>query len=235
MARDYGKRRQSKQRSSAPKQFFGVVASFLLGYLTANVFDFTSLNNWVHKNILANDEPQPAAKVVAKPEDHPKPKFEFYTLLAKDHSPPVALPRPTLATPAKPAIPPQGPNAATQQVAAVTNATTTNVPHTSVPAPVTSSKPVTSVKPVALAQNKPSKETYLVQIASFKSPQEAQKMKATLTLKGFDVSIVAAPPQQGGWFRVVLGPYHSKMEAEKIKVAVARTERINGMVRKLDA
>ncbi|WED43489.1 SPOR domain-containing protein [Legionella cardiaca] len=230
MARDYGKRRQSRQKSSAPKQFFWVLASFLCGYLTANVFDFTSLNNWVHKNILANDEPPPETKTVAKQEEHPKPKFEFYTLLAKDHGPPTtSLPRAALATPAKPADPPQGvpsqPASATTTVAATTPKTT-SAPHTPVP--------VTEAKPLPATVNK-TKEAYLVQIASFKSKQEAERLKAALTLKGFDVNIAVAPPQQGGWFRVILGPYGSKMEAEKIQVAVARTERIKGMVRKLNA
>ncbi|CEK09751.1 SPOR domain-containing protein [Legionella hackeliae] len=232
MARDYGKRRQGRQKSSAPKQFLWIVASFLLGYLTANVFDFTSLNNWVHKNILAHDEPQPETKVVAKQENLPKPKFEFYTLLAKDHSSPTPLQRPTLATPAKPATPPQGApmQAAAPVAVAPTPATNAPVVVNHAPAPVAEAKPV----PATASANKP-KESYLVQMASFKSKQEAERLKASLTLKGFDVHIVVAPPQQGGWFRVILGPYGSKMEAEKIQVAVARSERIKGMVRKLNA
>ncbi|KTC77081.1 SPOR domain-containing protein [Legionella brunensis] len=229
MARDYGKRRQGRQKSSAPKQFLWVVASFLCGYITANVFDFTSLNNWVHKNILAQDEPQPEAKVVAKKENLPKPKFEFYTLLAKDHGPPAPMPRPSLATPAKPALPPQTVPAGQTVTPAVATASAA-VPHA--PAPVTEAKPLPKnpTKPKEV-----SKEVYLVQMASFKSKQEAERLKASLILKGFNVSIVAAPPQQGGWFRVILGPYRTRIEAEKIQIAVARSERIKGMVRKLNA
>ncbi|OCH97023.1 hypothetical protein A8135_05155 [Legionella jamestowniensis] len=226
MAKDYGKRRQGRQKSGAPKQFFWIVASFLCGYVTANIFDFTSLNNWVHKNVLTQDEPPPP-KVVAKQEALPKPKFEFYTLLAKDHGPPAALPKPALAIPAKPGIPPQQPSS-----------TPVTTPVTVAKTPVTtpfSKAPVTEAKPLPAAVTNKSKESYLVQMASFKNKLEAERLKAALTLKGFDVHIVAASLQQGGWFRVILGPYKSKMEAEKIQVAVAHSEHIKGIVRKLDA
>ncbi|ASQ46879.1 SPOR domain-containing protein [Legionella clemsonensis] len=225
MAKDYGKRRQGRQKSSAPKQFLWIVASFLCGYLTANIFDFSSLNNWVHKNVLAQDEPEPQPKAVAKQETLPKPKFEFYTLLAKDHSPPTVLPRPALATPAKPAMPPQS-----SQIAAPVTVAKAPAMTSQVKAPVTEAKPLTATT----ITNK-LKESYLVQMASFKNKQEAERLKASLTLRGFDVHIVAASPQQGGWFRVILGPYKSKMEAEKIQLAVAHSEHIKGIVRKLDA
>ncbi|KTD23766.1 Sporulation domain-containing protein [Legionella lansingensis] len=226
MARDYGRgRQQGRQKNSGPKQFLWVLASFLCGYLTATVFDFTSLSSWVHKNILAEDEPAVQTKLVAKKEELPKPKFEFYTLLAKDHGPSPSGARPTLATPAKPGLPPQNPQVKPPIAPVIAAANNSS--------PGLAQAPVSEAKPVALPNR--NKESYLVQMASFKSKQEAERLKALLTLKGFEVTIVAAPPQQGGWFRVILGPYPSKTEAEKVQIAVARSEHIKGIIRKANA
>ncbi|KTD16770.1 SPOR domain-containing protein [Legionella jordanis] len=240
MARDYGRRRPSRQKSNTPKQFAWSLAAFLCGYITANVFDYTSLNNWLHKNVLAQEEAVSEAKVNARKDEIPKPKFEFYTLLSKDSVPTASntLPRASIATPAKPAQPPAN-TAANQAVVAASVSATAHVPAQSTANDVknlrsNTSVPVAEARPVAqLATQK--QESYLLQMASFKSRQEAERLKAVLTLRGFDVSIVAAPPQQGGWFRVILGPFSSKVEAERVQMAVARTERIRGMLRKLNA
>lgn len=219
MAKDY-RRRQTRQKRGASSQFFWVLASFLCGYLAATVFDFASLSRWVDKNILAkqNDE-SPETKVVAKNTGLPKPKFEFYTLLAKDQRPPAPLSKPTQVMQVKPSSPAQPPAASTKAIAPVISAQPT--------VPVAESKP--------LSPPNVNKDAYFLQIASFKTRQDAERMKAAFTLKGFDVSVVAALPQQGSWFRVVLGPFHSRLAAEKVQLAIARSEHIKGMIRKIDA
>lgn len=223
MAKDYG-RRPSRQRSSAPKQVFWVLASFVGGYLAATVFDFTSLTTWINTQVLGQqNEQKNTAQVVAKPNEIPKPKFEFYTLLAKDRSAPAQVTHqvnPATMAQTKVVVSPSSP------AASVPNTPTplaANQP-TQTPAVVTESKPVTS-----------SKESYLLQLASFKSKQEAERLKAALTLKGFDVHVAMSSQQQGNWFRVILGPFHSRGDAEKARMAIARSERITGMIRKMDA
>ncbi|MDI9817934.1 MULTISPECIES: SPOR domain-containing protein [unclassified Legionella] len=218
MAKDYERRKPTRQKNSTPRQFFWVLASFLCGYLTASIFDFNSVNHWVHQNILAKEEPQPKAKEIARQKELPKPKFEFYTLLTKDHRASVPLPKPVLTTPAQ----------------------LVEKPQNGTPAAVVTANPVATVStapPISKPLLSPGKqkESYLVQLASFKSNHDAERLKAALILKGFDVRIAVAPPQQGGWFRVILGPYTSRLEAEKIQVEVARSEHLKGMVRKLDA
>jgi cell division protein FtsN len=231
MAKDYERRRSGRQKSSTSKQFFWLLTSFLCGYLTATIFDFTSLSNWVHKNILAK-EPLPAAKITATEDSLPKPKFEFYTLLTKDHGSEVS--RPALAMPAKPATPPQTASAEKTSIAMSSAQTHVSSAGTEGPNQSMHSPPaVMEAKSVTVINS--SKESYVVQMASFKKRQEAERLKASLTLKGFDVAIVIAPPLQGGWFRVISGPYSSRMEAEKVQLAVARTQHIRGMVRKFDA
>ncbi|KTC71635.1 Sporulation domain-containing protein [Legionella birminghamensis] len=236
MAKDYVRKRQAKQRSNAPRQLLLLLASFLGGYLTATIFDFTSLSAWVNKHVLAAQELHPEATVPAKKAEAPKPKFEFYTLLAKDSSPQVLANRPGSASPR--ALPPA--NTATahtaQQATQVTRPTAAPVnAKTQAPAlpqavTVAESKPAANPAPA-----KNSKEYYLVQIASFNRRQDAEQVKANLVLKGFDVIVTSVPQGQMIWFRVLLGPYHSRLQAEKAQAEIARSEHMKGMIRKMDA
>ncbi|MDP1601884.1 MAG: SPOR domain-containing protein [Legionella sp.] len=211
MSKDYGRRRQVRQRSNAPRQILLVLTSFLGGYLAATVFDFTSLSTWVNKNLLNHHNPETPVKVVAQEPVAPKPKFEFYTLLSKDNSAPMPANRSNSAVPKtveqSAAIPPTAKNSTPLNVGVVEG------------------KPV---KPV----NQPSKERYSIQVASFNKRQDAEHVKALLVLKGFDVSIAAVAQQNVTWYRVIVGPFVSRNEAEKARIAVARSERMNGMIRR---
>lgn len=237
MAKDYVRKRQSRQRSNAPRQLLLLLASFLGGYLTATIFDFTSLSAWLNKHVLAAQEIHPEATIPAKKAEAPKPKFEFYTLLAKDSSPQVLANRPGAGTPR--AIPSTNTLTAQQaaqqssQVARVSTApaTTAKTPAPAAPQAVT----VAESKPVAAPAAKNTKEYYLVQIASFNRRPDAEQVKANLVLKGFDVMITSAPQGQVTWYRVLLGPYRSKALAEKAQADVARSEHMKGMIRKMDA
>lgn len=79
------------------------------------------------------------------------------------------------------------------------------------------------------------KSTYLIQAASFRHRHEADRMKASLILKGFPASVILITRDQTNWYRVMIGPYQSKDQAQKVQLAIAQSERINGMVRKMDA
>jgi cell division protein FtsN len=203
MTKGYGRRPIRHAGSSSTKSLFWMLTSFLCGYLTAAVFDFASLSSWVRANLLTKQNKEKAkVHVVAKQAElPPKPKFEFYTLLAKDKGALVPLKQPTASEQMKPK---------TLQTA------TAAVSESSAP----------------LAENS-SKESYLIQIASFKNRQDAEHMKAELTLKGFDVRIVNTSQQQGNWFRVIVGPFNSRLSAEKAQLALMQSEHIKGMIRKM--
>ncbi|MBA2709479.1 MAG: SPOR domain-containing protein [Tatlockia sp.] len=220
MAKDYGTRRPAVRRKNSPKQLFWLLASFLCGYLAATVFDFTSLSSWVNNNILSKQNlVKPQAQVALKQPDLPKPKFEFYTLLAKDRR--GAVPAPI----AKPQPEPLQIKPQTAQPISVA----------AKPAPAaTSGKSPVVVVGNAVAQGGGTRDSYLIQLAAFKNRQDAEHMKAALTLKGFDVNIVATSPQQGGWFRVIAGPYSSRAVAEKTQISLAQNERIKGMIRRME-
>lgn len=217
MARDYGgKRRVVRQKSNLPQQLFWMLASFLGGYLAATVFDFTSLSSWVNTHILAKTKDTPKSTVVAKQPEPPKPKFEFYTLLAKDKK--------------------------TNPVAPTATPSVTATVKQPIQSPVVTAK-VSQESPISpIAENKSAlpntmnvRGNYLIQVASFKNRAEADRMKAALTLKGFDVRVVATLQQQVNWFRVIVGPFNSRTEAEKTQLTLVRNERIRGMIRKMDA
>ncbi len=221
MAKDYGRKRSSQHRGSVSKQLLLALTCFLSGYLSASFFDFASLIGWINAELLAGHVVQTASKPVPQQAQLPKPKFEFYTLLASDH---VETTQPA----------PSG----TQVVAALPLAAgTTTVPmpkNQLAPGPmqvtVVSAKPIPMSVPVTA-----NKGSYLVQVASFKSRQEAERVKASLTLKGFMVNVTMITSQRVSWYRVIIGPFASRMDAQKAQVSVARSEHIMGMIRKMDA
>lgn len=58
---------------------------------------------------------------------------------------------------------------------------------------------------------------YRLQIGSFKNPYEADRLKAELTLLGFDVEVEAFKKSGKKWRRVTVGPYFSKRSANQAK------------------
>lgn len=77
------------------------------------------------------------------------------------------------------------------------------------------------------------KNLYVIQLASFRRRQEAERMKVEFILKGFDVQIIVASRGSNQWFRVVVGPFNSKPDAEKNQIALASREHIKGLVFKI--
>ncbi len=78
------------------------------------------------------------------------------------------------------------------------------------------------------------RDAFVVQLASFRQVKDAERMRAALSMKGFAVNLVEINQQNTLWYRVVLGPFTSRADAQRIQSAVLRSERINGMIRKMD-
>lgn len=85
MAKDYGNRRTSR-RNKGPHQFLVIIVTFLFGYLTASFFDIQMISQWVSTQVLAHYDAEKAPTKVIQEHKQvpPKPKFEFYTLLANE-------------------------------------------------------------------------------------------------------------------------------------------------------
>lgn len=220
MGREYSNRRPAKARSSAPHQLLVITITFLLGYLTATVFDLETVTRWVNAQVLAhNDVNKEAAKPHAQQQAAipPKPKFEFYTLLTNEKaSNSQAVAKPTAATTA---------GAATVQTAAVNTAT-------AVKAITPNTTQQVAVKTVEAKPAAPvGKGAYSIQVASFKARQDAEHMKGSLTLKGFSVAIVPINHAiRGNWFRVVVGPYSDRALAQKALTDLSKNEHLHGML-----
>lgn len=220
MAKSYGRKNSAPPRGGFFKQLLVVLGCFLLGYLSASIFDFTSVSGWVNTQLVQYSG-QGKTKAIQQAQ-LPKPKFEFYTLLASEHTQ-VSAPLPS-STPAVPA---------TQVV--VQAPPPANVPQVKNP-PVSVALAIEApLKALPASVAAISKDGYLVQIGSFKRRQEAERMKASLTLKGFIVNIAQVTQQQTNWYRVVIGPFASRSQAETARTSLARSERIVGMIRKMDA
>lgn len=215
MARDYGHRRPAR-RSSQPNTFLVMVVTFVLGYATASFMDIEKLSQWVNSQLVAqNLEKQAVSKPTKTAQLPPKPKFEFYTLLTNDK------------------VPSQS-NTAAKTATVATAPGSQNTPATLAAKAVARQSQASAVVEVAEGRPLPAtpagKGAYLVQVASFKSRKDAEHMKGLLTLKGFDVQVVAVTQAKGNWFRVVVGPYANKSLAQQAQLHLANTERLKGMI-----
>jgi len=187
--------------------------AFITGYLVASIFDFASLTHWINSRVLTqqtNDNTQEKLKAMQEA-SLPKPKFEFYTLLANGRTQPAAV-----------SVQPQA-KAPVQMQAAVEAATPMKTPATN--SVIAAAQ--TDAKTVAI-----NKESWVIQVGSFKTMPEAERMKAALILKGYTVQVVSISQPQGNWFRVLIGPYSSQNEVQQAQVAFSKNERVVGMIRK---
>ena len=236
MAKDYvSRRRQTRQKPNAPRRLVAILGAFLCGYLVANVFDFTSLTTWVNKNILASKQNGAPVEARVALKEAPKPKFEFYTLLSKDSSvPAVNRGLPQAQTQAQAPVKPTAPQPAvlTAQVAAP--ATVITVPHaTAITVSHATSKAIAVTEKKGMPVSPGSRESYMIQIASFNKRQDAEHLKASLALRGFSVVISSVQRQTVLWYRVTIGPFNSRTDAEKAQVIVRQSEHMNGIIKRI--
>ncbi len=61
------------------------------------------------------------------------------------------------------------------------------------------------------------KGPYKMQCGSFKTQKQAEVMKATIAFAGLSAQISSAKGTNGTWYKVYLGPYEKKRQAEKDK------------------
>lgn len=222
MANDYRRKNSPRHNGSVSRQLLLVLLCFLSGYLSATLFDINSLMAWLNTQVLAQHSGPTVLKPATQPAHLSKPKFEFYTLLTNDHATPTQpATNTTASTTASPSPLPSSPPAPIDLTLNKRQATTT-------PSHAVEAKSMTG-------STNPSKNAYLVQLGSFKSKQEADRIKATLSLKGFSITVVAVSQKNVTWYRVMTGPYPSRIEAEKAQMSIAKSEHMMGMIRRMDA
>ena len=142
----------------------------------------------------------------------PKPKFEFYTLLPEME---VVVPDEDLPAP-KPVTPDQA--NATEESSTAEESGATDKEDSAVSSGTASSDEESTKRATETA---PKSGHYVLQIASFRSMQEADGLKAQLTLLGFRPVIQSvAVNSDENWYRVRIGPYadRSALEAARVRL-----------------
>lgn len=205
MEKVYGRRKPQKKHFSG--KIVLILFSFLVGCFTASFIDFLSIAKAISQHFASS----PPVKKLAQPKKDPvKPKFEFYTLLAKDSS--------TLV--------PVHKNLQTKETAAPV-----------IPEPSTLQQPARVLAAeLKSAQSKSSSnkktDAYLVQVAAFNRLADAEHLRASLVLTGFDVALSPVQKNNITWYRVILGPFSSQREAEKARITVAASHNMSGMIKR---
>ena len=67
----------------------------------------------------------------------------------------------------------------------------------------------------------------LMQCGSFRRNTQAQELKAKIAFQGLEAQVRSSQGSSGKWFRVILGPYETKRDAEKDRHTLQRAK-ING-------
>lgn len=191
----------SKSKGSVVRSALWIFISFFIGYFCATTLNLQQLGSWLNTQWIAKHEQVLPTKKTTTTAMLPKPKFEFYTLLSSEQ---------------------QAHKAHSQESETIANSAVQKI---------TASSPVSVVGKTNIHRSQESaKEFYFLQVAAFKKIQDAERLKASLILKGYEVSIAPAQDMQG-WHRVVMGPY-TQQQAEKTRGLIAQNERLNGIVRR---
>ena len=183
-------KRKSQQRSSSQSSssgLFSIVLSFFIGYAIAHVFDMNFIGRQINQAMPSRDK----NKIQQAQTKHtlPKPKFEYYALLAKEgHS--------------------NHHNDDTKK----------------------SAIEVTQANP--LAPIKEDDHLYVLQLASYFKKADAERMKAELILQGHVAKIEEHKTENRIIYRLMVGPFKRKTEAEKEQVDLARQLHVMGMIRR---
>ena len=221
MTKNYQRRGEVRRSSggSPSRRLTITFIAFVSGYLLASYSVVDQLGSWLSAQTFQYSSLVPVPRLAHQHSAPLKPKLEFYTLLTANHGDSQIVPPP----PPSSSPPPSSVVAETKThptTIAATKATTVEQ-HTAMP--------TTKTQPVA------AKAAFTIQVAAFRLASDADQMKASLLLKGFNAGVSAITSQGVTWFRVRVGPFASHEQAVQTQVLLARRERVNGMIRKMDA
>ena len=213
MAKKYSRER-GRQRSQLPSRLMLITVSFFAGIIVASFFDINKVVALAGFDTTFNSALVPTPHF-SKINEKQKPKLEFYTLLTKDEK---IVPPP----------PPTQQQASSQPLELVVVNNNPVKPLENKLVEQVGSQPQSQPQ-VALLDKK---DKYTIQVAAFKLRGDAEKLQASLLLKGFNTSIASTTNANNIWFRVIVGPFTSLDVAQKTKLALATQERLNGMIKK---
>lgn len=110
---------------------------------------------------------------------------------------------------------------------------TATEPHSQASIQIERAKVAEQKKAAPVSSGPGAHETYMIQVAAVTRRPDAEHLKISLAAKGYSVMIIS-PDNKAGWFRVVVGPFHSRADAEQMQDKIGRNEHIQGMIRRVD-
>ena len=93
----------------------------------------------------------------------------------------------------------------------------------------------TAARPEAAANREPvstpaTAPRFRVQVGSFREENKADRLRASLSLNGFEPSIHTRNTTDGTWHRVTLGPFRDRKAAEEAKARVSASVGLAGRI-----
>jgi len=80
----------------------------------------------------------------------------------------------------------------------------------------------------------PGNESHALLVASLRSQENAQKLVQRLRAKGYDPQLEALDkPDSGRWYRIIVGSFHSREDAQRFAAEFNKRENAQGMVIRL--
>src|SRR3990167_600843 len=157
-SRKYGSTASSGRVRRALRTTGLACITFIMGYLYASFYDYKKLNVWMSAHVFGTSA-RPILPAVTLTANIPKPKFEFYTLLTKDSSTGASTVHAPVTSSTSSA-----PSTSSQPMSlTVTPASAGTTAHAVLPVPLMAETIAHSAPVLA------NKETYLVQLASFRA------------------------------------------------------------------
>jgi len=210
MARDYKSRQEQprRRRRGGGSCFFWFLTGGLLGALGVAMA-------WMMEGIKDNADNEPAETAQQAAQPIPRPRFDYHSILPEME---VVVPDDELID-HPPALPPPP---KPEQV--VTDPKSARAPsQASAPTSASQPKPVPpSPKPTATEQKAQGGSSYLLQVASFKSPADAERLKAKLAFLGMTTRIQQVTINgKDTYHRVRAGPYRGKDALNKARALLS--------------
>jgi cell division protein FtsN len=208
MARDYKSRQDQprRRRHGGGSCFFAFLTGALLGALGVAVA-------WMMEGLKQTGAgPAEPSQQAAQPK--PQPRFDYHSILPEME---VVVPDEELIADRPPALPPPPPPQPTQpQPTPPPGTAAAPAPRVQSPSP-----PPPPPKPAASAAK--DGNSYLLQVGSFKSPADAERLKAKLALLGVSTSIQKVTINgKDTYHRVRAGPYRGKDAANQARSLLSR-------------
>lgn len=110
----------------------------------------------------------------------------------------------------------------------------TLLPNLKVDVPDIATPPAVKPPKVAQPENSSNPLAFILQTGSFKTSEQAERLKATLALSGFESTIqtVTIPPDET-WYRVYIGPFDTKSDALAMQQNLEQSLSANSLILKI--